>query len=362
MKNALLAAEDRHFYSHPGIDPSGVVRALWRNYRAGRVVAGGSTITQQLVRNLYLDKTDLSLRRKMKEAFLSWDVDHHYSKAKILETYLNEVYFGGGVYGVDRAAEHYFNKHAAHLTIAESAFLAGVIRSPSVLGAPENRKLSVAREQTIIGKMAEYGFISQAEAVQARSSPLIFKAGPNAVPYPYYVAYVMQVLQRRLGDDLWKYKWNVYTYLNVRTQQLAESTMNKGIKSAPHGIDQGALVTMFVKDGAVLAIVGGVGKSGDSPWNRALFPHTAGSSFKPFVYLAGLIDGIILPDTMIDDAPLVIEWAGSPKYAPRNFDGRFHGLDTRSCGVGIVAKCLLGSRCPGSRYVTRYRDSAFRRD
>jgi len=325
MKNALLAAEDRHFYYHPGIDPSGIVRALWSNFHEGRVVAGGSTITQQLVRGLYLDKTDRSFKRKMKEAFLAWDVDHQYSKAKILETYLNEVYFGGGVYGIERAAEHYFNKRADHLTIPESAFLAGIIKSPSILGAPENRKLALEREQTVIQKMAEYGFISKLEASQAQSTPLVFKAGRYAMPYPYYVAYVMQVLQRKLGDDLWKYNWNVYTHLDVKSQQLAEATMLKGIKSAPRGIDQGALVTMSVKDGAVLAIVGGVGKADGDHWNRALYPHTAGSSFKPFVYLAGLTKGIIVPDTVIDDAPLVIETEGTEKYIPRNFDGKFMG-------------------------------------
>src|SRR4030095_4982646 len=121
MRNALLAAEDRRFYLHSGLDPTGITRALWRNYKAGRVVEGGSTITQQLVRNLYLKKTDLSLKRKLKEAFLAWDIDHGYSKAKILETYLNEVYFGGGVYGIERAAQHYFSKHADSLTIPEAA-------------------------------------------------------------------------------------------------------------------------------------------------------------------------------------------------------------------------------------------------
>jgi 1A family penicillin-binding protein len=329
MRYAVLAAEDHHFYDHCGLDFKSMIRALKSNYEAHHVVQGGSTITQQLVRNLFLDKNDKSMRRKIKEAFLAWDVDHHYSKAKILEAYLNLVYFGSGVYGIERAAQHYFNKHADALTIPESAFLAGLIRSPTVLGAPQNLKLSLARQKSIIRKMADYGFIPKALARKAGDSVLIFKSGPQMVPYPYYIGYAMQELKRRLGDDLWKHGWKVYTNLEVETQRMAEATLEKGIASAPFGIDQGALVTMSVKDGAVLALVGGVGKHCNDPWNRALFPHTAGSSFKPFVYLAALADGIIQPDTMIDDAPITIAGSNNaPDYVPRNCDGKFQGWIT----------------------------------
>jgi 1A family penicillin-binding protein len=328
MRNAILAAEDRNFYRHSGLDLTGIARALWRNYAAGHIVEGGSTITQQLVRSLYLDKTDQSFKRKLKEAFLAWDIDHSYSKEKILETYLNEVYFGSGAYGVDRAAQRYFSKHADSLTISESAFLAGLIKSPSVLGTPANRKAALVRQRLVIGKMADFGFIARDLSQKAQSSTLVFKSNWQTVPYPYYIRYAMQVLQRSLGNDLWTHDWRIYTHLDVQTQQIAESTLNKGIESAPRGIDQGALVTMSVRDGAVLAMVGGVGPYDNSPWNRALFPHTAGSSFKPFVYLAGLIDGVIQPDTLIYDAPLVDKSGDAQKYDPRNFDGRFLGWIT----------------------------------
>jgi penicillin-binding protein 1A len=326
MRNAVLAAEDHNFYNHFGIDPKGVIRAFRSNYEAGHVVQGGSTITQQLVRNLYLDKNDKSMKRKIKEAILAFEVDHNYSKAKILETYLNIVYFGGGVYGVERASQHYFNKHARDLSVPESAFLAGLICSPSVLGAPQNKELGIKRQQVVLDKMAEYGYIPSQNVDKLKEVKLAFKSGSNMVPYPYYVGYVMQELQRQLGDDMWKHGWKVYTNLDVPTQKMAEATLNRDIASAPKGIDQGALVSMSVNDGAVLAMVGGVGKYDNDPWNRALFPHTAGSSFKPFVYLAALIDGIIQPDTMIDDSPLDIDTGKySPKYSPKNFDGRFDG-------------------------------------
>ena len=326
MRNAVISAEDHNFYNHFGIDPKGVVRALRSNYKAGHVVQGGSTITQQLVRNLYLDKNDRSLKRKVKEAILAFEVDHNYSKAKILETYLNVVYFGGGVYGVERASQHYFNKHARYLSIPESAFLAGLICSPSVLGAPQNREMGLKRQEVVLDKMAEYGYIPSKSVASLKNTKLAFKCGANMVPYPYYVGYVMQELQRKLGDDMWKHGWKVYTNLDVPTQKMAEATLNKDIASAPKGIDQGALVSMSVNDGSVLALVGGVGKYENDPWNRALFPHTAGSSFKPFVYLAALIDGIIQPDTLIDDSPLDVDTGkNSPVYSPKNFDGKFDG-------------------------------------
>lgn len=325
MRNAIVAAEDRRFYQHPGVDAQGIARALWMNYKAGRIVSGGSTITQQLARALYLDKEDKSIQRKLKEVFLSWDIDQQYSKAKILETYLNEIYFGGGVYGIERASNHYFNKRAAALSASESAFLAGIVRSPSILGAPRNRKAALARQLIVLKNMQECGYLSQDERTVAQSSRLAFKPGRHTVPHPYYVAYVMQIVQRELGDDLWRYNWNVYTHLHMKTQEAAESILGKGIASAPNGINQGALVTMSVKDGAILAIVGGVGKQAENPWNRALFPHTAGSAFKPFVYLSGLIDGIIQPDTIVDDSPLTINDDPLPPYEPKNFDGRFLG-------------------------------------
>lgn len=325
MKNAIVAAEDRRFYEHHGVDPVGIARACWRNHQAGRIVEGGSTITQQLVKNLYLDPKERSYTRKVKEAFLAWDVNAKYSKAKILETYLNVAYFGGGVCGVERAAQHYFNKHANQLNVPESAYLAGLVKAPTDLTQPKNKKIALQRQKEVIAKMAEYGFITPEAKTLAMSAPLTFKRGPLSRPWPHYIGCVEDVLKRELGPELWRGGWKVYTNLDVNAQKLAEATINNGVKTAPKGIDQGALVSMSIKDGSVFAIVGGAGEYENVQWNRAVNPHTAGSSFKPFVYLAALNQGVIQPDTMINDAPLSIEQPPSKPYEPKNFDGQFKG-------------------------------------
>ena len=337
MREALVSAEDHHFYEHHGIDFLGVARAFKKNREAGRIVEGGSTITQQLVRNLYLDKNDRSYTRKIKEVYLSWDAENRFSKNKIMETYLNEIYFGGGVYGIERAANTYFNKHASQLSVGEAAFLAGLIKSPSVFGDPAHRDLAIKRQHEVLNKMAEYGYITAAQAASLQSEKLTFKQGANPVKYPYYITYALEQVKREMGPDMWSQNLKVYTNLDPAAQKAATEKLNQGIKNAPRGVNQGALVSMHVNDGAVLAMVGGVGGYKDNQWNRALFPHTAGSSFKPFVYLTGLIKGIIEPDTLINDAPFSLKDGHGPDWTPKNFDNQFKGWVT-------VRDALVNSR------------------
>lgn len=327
VREGVIASEDRHFYEHHGIDIGGMARAAIVNYRAKHIVQGASTITQQLVRNLYLDKNDRSYQRKLKEVSMSVYVDTHYSKAKILEAYLNEVYFGDGVHGVERAAQHFFNKHANQLNLSESAFLVGLVRQPSEMARPSNRKLALGRRDKILRDLQICGYISDKELQDAQNTKLVFKSGPEKLRWPYYVAPVLEQVRKELGDNMWTQEWKVYTNLDPKAQALAESVLTKSIKNAPKGIDQGAMVTMSVKDGAVLAMVGGV--DDDNHWNRALAAHTAGSIFKPFVYLAGLVQGTIEPETVINDAPLsVAADAFSKVWEPKNFDKSFHGWMT----------------------------------
>lgn len=325
MRNAVVAIEDRHFFEHEGIDVGGIVRASIKNYQAGKIVEGASTITQQLVKCLYLDPDDRTYRRKFREAIMAVNVDLNYSKKKILEAYLNEIYFGDGVYGVERAAQNYFNKHASQLNLQESTYLASLIKAPSYLALPENRPEVSLRQHAILDSMVECGFIKKAEADEAKLQRLVFHEGPPAYPFPNYINCVMAVLKRELGDKLWANGWKVYTNLDTKAQAIAEKSLNKGIKKAPKGINQGALVSMSLKDGALLSIVGGVGKYDQIQWNRALAKHTAGSSFKPFVYLAALEQGIIGPNTMVNDSPMVIKSKGAPDWEPKNFDRRFNG-------------------------------------
>ncbi|CAN5293138.1 penicillin-binding protein 1A [soil metagenome] len=337
MRNALMSAEDHHFMEHHGIDFIGVARAFKRNREAGRIVEGGSTITQQLVRNLYLDKNDRSYTRKIKEVFLSWDAENRFSKAKIMETYLNEIYFGSGVYGIERAANSYFNKHASLLNIGESAFIAGLIKSPSVYGNPANQALAIERQHEVLDKMAEYGYISQDQATSSKAEKLAFKRGADPVKYPYYIAYALEQVKKEMGENTWTQNLKVYTNLDQAAQKAAIEKLTRGIKTAPRGVNQGALVSMNVSDGAVIAMVGGVGDYEDNQWNRALYPHTAGSCFKPFVYLAGLMNGILEPDTMVNDEPLSMKEDHGPVWKPKNFDSQFKGWVT-------VRDALINSR------------------
>ncbi len=325
LRNALVSTEDRRFYRHMGIDPVAIARAYMANRKAGRVVEGASTLTQQLVRNLYLDKNDRSYTRKAREVLMALNVNCHYSKAKVLEAYLNEVYFGGGVYGAERAAQHYFNKHASQLSIPESAFLVGLIKSPTTLSDPDNLEPALKRQQVVLKNMEEEGYINKAELEKASTSKLAFQSGPHALRYPHYIAYAVDVLKRQLGDRMWTQSWKVYTNLDVDAQKLAEKTLNESIKHAPKGVDQAALVTTSLKDGAVLAMVGGVGKYSDSQFNRAIAPHTAGSIFKPFVYLTGLMQNLLQPDTLINDSPIEITAEHAPSWKPKNFDGKYLG-------------------------------------
>lgn len=325
MVKAILAAEDHNFYKHAGLDGTAIGRAILHNVQAGRIVEGASTITQQLARSLYLNANDRSFGRKFYEAYLALQIEARYPKEKILEQYLNEVYFGKGSFGIERAASNFFNKHASQLTIGEAAFLAGVVRSPSILSDPRHLKEAVSRRNVVLDAMSEEGFISTGEAEKWKATTPSFVHGSHRLRYPHYVSHVIAELQKELGDDLWRKGYKAYTNLDPAVQQAAEKTLNTGLRTAPRGINQGALVSMKLEDGAVLAMVGGVGAYDANQWNRATHPHTAGSSFKPFVYLSGLLSGVISQDTLVADTPLVIKTPYAKDYAPRNFDGGFYG-------------------------------------
>lgn len=350
MQQAMLAAEDHHFYEHHGINVSSIVRASLANLHAGRVVEGGSTITQQLVKNLFFSEGQRTFSRKIKEAFLSLEVEYRYPKEKILELYLNQVYFGNGAYGIERAASRYFSKTAASLSLAESAFLAGLVKAPSELAVPANRKLAIARQREILDKMVEYGYVTRQQADAGKGQKLVFKKNIDPLhKYPYYISYVLEQLRDRFSQsEMRRQGLRVYTNLDPAAQEAAERTLTESIKKAPKGVSQGALASVLVSDGSVVALVGGVGDFWKNQWNRATNPHTAGSSFKPFVYLAGLIKGTITPNSLIEDDPITIKqgW-GLPDWSPKNFDHKFMGkitvrkaltLSRNVCSVRIAQK------------------------
>ncbi|MGH9549433.1 MAG: transglycosylase domain-containing protein, partial [Terriglobales bacterium] len=334
MQQAVLSAEDRHFYEHHGINAVSIGRALIINTMSGKVVEGGSTITQQLVKNMFFPEVGRTMVRKTAEAIVAEQVESRYSKDDILCMYLNEIYFGNGAHGIENAAQTYFGKSAADLNVPESAFLAGLVKAPSVNGSIEHRDDSIERQHDIIDGMKRDGFITDEQATTAKLQPLKFKLArnkPEARPnlkFPYYVSYVLDQIHGHYdGNQIRRHGLRVYTNLDPIAQEAAEEQLKKDIKYAPRGVDEEALVSISLKDGAVRAIVGGVGDYWDNQWNCATNKHTVGSAFKPFVYLTAFMNGKLTPDSIIEDKPLTINQV-TARWTPKNFDGRFRGKIT----------------------------------
>jgi len=331
---AVLAQEDHYFYEHHGVSAEGVLRAAAANISARKQVQGGSTLTQQLVKNVFFPNENRTIPLKIAEGLVAAQIENRYSKEKILELYLNQIYFGSGAYGAEQAAKTYFAKSAKDLTVAESAFLAGLIKSPSQLGERSHRLAALKQQQSVIRKLYEYGFITEGEAWEASHAQLAFKTAPPAasikqfVPkHPYYSNYVAQIVESSV-----QYRRHaglkVYTNLDPQAQKGAEKVLNDYQHRLPVGLDQAALVSMRLKDGAVLAMVGGIGPYLDNQWNSAVHPHTMGSSFKPFVYLTAFEQHILTPSSSISDAPLMVLDDGDKVWEPANFDKKFMGMIT----------------------------------
>jgi len=344
MRVALLAAEDHHFYEHKGVSWVGIFRALLSNLTHGKVVEGGSTITQQLAKNLFFEGEKRTFDLKIAELLIAMTMESKFSKDKILELYLNQVYFGNNAYGIEQASLNYFGRQASELDMAQSAFLAGIIRAPSRGGAEENRASAMKRQREVLEKMLEYGFVSAADEKIAANEWLYFESAEpleqkaKISRYPYYVSAVIESLKGKYNAaSIEKQGLKVYTNLDTIAQDTAERVLAAGLARAPYGINQGALVTIRLSDGAVLALVGGVGDYSKNQWNCATNPHTAGSAFKPFVYLAAFEKKLIDEYSTVDDTPFVIKDTNGSEYKPKNYDGKFLGGIT-------VAKAFAYSR------------------
>jgi penicillin-binding protein 1A len=359
LQRAVLAAEDHHFYEHHGVDPVGILRAVVVNLVARHAVQGGSTITQQLVKNLFFEDEKRGLMVKMAEVLVSWQIEQRFSKNKILELYLNEVYFGNGAYGIEQAANLYFDKNASELNIGESSYIAGLIRSPARGALKQYRKENIARQHDVLDTMQALGYITHEQWQEAREEPLDFKARPQkkiaAAPmkYPYYLSYVLELVRDMYSEgQMQRHGLKVYTNLDPPAQEAAARALNNGIRNAPAGCTQGALVSVNVRDGAVVALVGGVGDYMKNQWNCATNPHTAGSAFKPFVYLTAFNRGVLAPMSPIADGPIVIKLANEPDYKPKNFDGKYMGditvtealaLSRNTCAIRVAQQVGIDS-------------------
>lgn len=328
LQNAFIATEDNRFYSHHGVDPIGIMRAIWVNIAHDGVVEGGSTITQQLARNAFLTQ-DRTLKRKIMEAMLAIRIEQYYTKQEILEMYLNQIYFGQGAYGVQAAAHVYFGKNVQDLDLAQSAMLAGLPQSPNYYSPLTNYKAGKARQAVVLGQMVKYDYIDQATADKAKDEDLGLREKSEAAHSDnnasYFIDYVISEIAEKYGDDaVYKDGLKIYTTIDMKAQDAAVQAMHNlpNFYTDDKGLTQpqGALIAINPHNGYIVAMVGG---RGDDSFNRAvLAERQPGSAFKPFVYLAAIQDGMTL-GTVMDDKK--IEFNG---WSPKNYEGTYSGQMT----------------------------------
>ncbi|MBN9043682.1 MAG: penicillin-binding protein [Rhizobiales bacterium 62-47] len=320
LPKAFIAIEDRRFYSHYGVDPLGIVRAAAANIMHRGVSQGGSTLTQQLAKNLFLTQ-ERTLQRKLQEVELAFWLERKHSKNQILELYLNRVYFGSGAYGVEAAAQKYFGKSARKVTLAEAAMLAGLVKSPSRLAPNRNPEGAEKRAQTVLAAMADANFITaqQAQAAIARPSYAVKPTGAGTVNYVAdWIGEVLDDLVGQIDQNI-----VVETSIDPKLQSIAEAAIidELAAKSVKFNVTQGALVAM-TPTGEVRAMVGGRNYA-DSQFNRAVTAkRQPGSAFKPFVYLTAIEAGLT-PDTIRQDAPLDVKG-----WKPENYTHEYFGSVT----------------------------------
>ena len=327
VPKAFVAIEDRRFYEHYGVDPMGIARALVANILHRGVAQGGSTLTQQLAKNLFLTQ-ERTITRKLQEAMLAIWLERKFSKTQILELYLNRVYFGSGSYGIEQASLRYFGKSARQMTIAEAAMLAGLVKSPTRLAPNRNFDGAEQRAKIVLAAMAEQGFISNANEKVAVAKPprIVAQAGNGSVNY--VADWIMDVLNDVLGhidEDI-----VVETTIDASLQASAEKSLGDELaqKGDKGGVAQGALVAM-TPDGAVRAMVGGRNYA-DSQFNRAVAAkRQPGSAFKPFVYLTALEHGLA-PDSVREDKPINIKG-----WQPENYGHEYFGPVTLTKGLAM---------------------------
>lgn len=336
VQRAFIAAEDKDFYKHRGVNFSAVLRALIANWNEGRTVQGGSTISQQIVKSILLTP-ERSYRRKIQEMVLALRLEQTLSKEEILELYLNQIYLGSGAYGVEAAAREYFNKSVADLTLPEAAMIGGLAPAPSVYSPLKNLEEAKARQRYVLERMMEERYVSYAQAMTAWQEPLSLSPAPPASYSglaPYYVEHVRQLLEKRYGEDApEKLGLEVYTTVDLSLQKDAEQAFRDGIdmlcrregicrQGGPNHLD-GGLLSVDLTSGEVKAMVGGYDFN-RSQFNRATqAKRQPGSAFKPIIYAAALDHGYT-PASIVKDSPVSYR-SGGRRWAPQNYDHKFRG-------------------------------------
>jgi penicillin-binding protein 1A len=387
LQNAFLATEDQHFFTHWGINPRGIVRAALSNLRHGRVVEGGSTITQQLSKVLFFTQ-EKTLSRKIREFLLAIQLERHYAKEEIFQLYLNQIYFGHGAYGVEAAARTFFGKHVKELNLSECAILAGLPRSPRNYSPLVNPQATLRRRAWVLSRMRRSGFIKPEEETMANATPINAQRTPVVPPVgAYFVEYLRQILEPKYGENsLYQGGYSIYTTLDLKMQRAAEEVMNKSLsqfdsqaakdraaqlaelkkqkKPLPPVTStttvkvQGALVAVDPRTGGIRALVGGR-EFKESQFNRVnQAQRQPGSAFKPFVWLAGMDDGMT-GATIVDDDRVAFyndgrDWKllesatdayaiaaataplpGDQVWVPQNWDFKYFGPVTLRTGLAL---------------------------
>ncbi len=349
LQHATVAIEDSRFYTDKyGIDIRGIGRAIFHDVHGNDITAqGGSTITQQLVRNLGIDGVgrEKSITRKIKEAMLAIEISRNYSKQQILEMYLNDVYYGSGAYGVQAAAQVYFGKTVDHLDLAQCALLAGLPQRPSGphgLSPYINKDAAKTRRDTVLARMQELGYISPDQYQQAVNEPIILAfphpptAGSKTYHAAYFVDYIVKQLTARYGSDfIYRGGIKVTTTLNWEMQQAAEKAVTDGLaRIAYTGATDAALVSIEPQTGYIKAMVGGADYS-KNQYNIVIGRRQPGSSFKPIIYTAALDSGLITENTRILDEPVSFPSGHGGQWTPHNDDDRYRGWVTAKTAVAL---------------------------
>lgn len=318
LRNAVLATEDRKFFSHFGVDILGIIRAAYANFRAGRTVQGGSTITQQLAKIVFL-KPQRNIQRKLQEALLAIELEMKYTKEQILAIYLNRVYLGAGLYGIDSAAKYYFGKNVQDLNLYESAIIAGLLKAPSKFSPTNNAELTGHRAYQVLQNMLEEGYINKKQLDYALSTPVVLNTSMlGSVRRDYFTNWIYEQLDSYVPDS--DQDVVVKTTLDSKIQNVARSVLNSQLKEIDEKrkVEQGASVVLD-RTGQILAMVGGKEFKGSS-FNRVTQAmRQPGSSFKVFVYTTAMEQGYV-PEDLIEDKQI-----SYGAWSPKNFNKDFLG-------------------------------------
>jgi 1A family penicillin-binding protein len=340
--DATLTAEDANFYSNPGIEPRGIVRAVYQNLTEGDIVSGASTITQQLVKNVLIpedERYQQTPSRKIREALLAYQITQKLSKSQILALYLNEIFYGNQAYGIEAASQAYFGKHARDLTLAEASMLAGLPQSPAVYNPLQNPVAAKARQAYVLVQMVRNGFITEAEGRDAQQAELRYEPQKRPFLAPHWAVYIRSLIEEKYGTKmLYQGGLKIYTSLDYDLQLKMEDVAKSNEPNlAQRDANNTSIVVMNPKTGEILAMVGSMdywNADIDGQVNVALSERQPGSTIKPIVYLTAFSKGWV-PSTLIKDEKLSIKDELGRVWEPQNFDKRFYG--------NVAARIALGN-------------------